>query len=125
MSQTTVKGKQNSVWLGRKGVPLRIVQEIQFDHTTKRYMHKPDTVLENETHKILWDFEIKTHHLIPVRRPHLVLINKRRVHLQSFKFYRYSEMKKKRNRKEIQILRPYQRTKNSVKHESDGDTNFS
>ena len=23
-------------------------------------MHKPESVLENETHKILWDFEIKT-----------------------------------------------------------------
>ena len=28
-------------------------------------------------HKILWDFEIKTDHLIPARRPDLVLINKK------------------------------------------------
>ena len=40
-------------------------------------MHKPESVLENETHKILWDFEIKTDHLIPARRPDLVLINKK------------------------------------------------
>ena len=25
-------------------------------------MHKPESVLKNETHKILWDFEIKTDH---------------------------------------------------------------
>ena len=40
-------------------------------------MHKPESVLENETHKILWDFEIKTDHLIPARRPDLVLINRK------------------------------------------------
>ena len=41
-------------------------------------MHKPESVLENETHKILWDFEIQTDHLIPARRPDLVLINKKK-----------------------------------------------
>ena len=41
-------------------------------------MHKPEPVRENETHKILWDFEIQTDHLIPARRPDLVLINKKR-----------------------------------------------
>ena len=29
-------------------------------------------------HKILWDFEIQTDHLIPARRPDLVLINKKK-----------------------------------------------
>ena len=38
-------------------------------------MHKPESVLENETHKIIWDFEIKTDHPILARRPDLVLIN--------------------------------------------------
>ena len=32
-------------------------------------MHKPKSVLENETHKILWNFEIQTDHLISARRP--------------------------------------------------------
>ena len=32
---------------------------IKFDHTDKLYMHKPETVFENETHKIIWDFEIQ------------------------------------------------------------------
>ena len=30
-------------------------------------MHKPEPVLENETHKILWDLEIQMAQLIPVR----------------------------------------------------------
>ena len=34
-------------------------------------MHKPESVLQNETYKILWDFEIETDHRISVRRPDL------------------------------------------------------
>ena len=40
-------------------------------------MHKPKSVLENETHKIRWDIEIKTDPIIPARRPDLVFINKK------------------------------------------------
>ena len=32
-------------------------------------MHNPAPVLENATHKLLWDFNTQTDHLIPVRRP--------------------------------------------------------
>ena len=39
-------------------------------------MLKPESGLENETKKILWNFEIETDHHIPVRGPNLVLINK-------------------------------------------------
>ena len=31
------------------------------------YTHKPEFVLENETHQIIWDFEIEMDHLIPAR----------------------------------------------------------
>ena len=30
-------------------------------------MYNPESVLENDTHKLLWDFEIKTGHLISAR----------------------------------------------------------
>ena len=33
---------------------------------------------ENETLKILWDFEIKTDHPVPARRPDLALINQKK-----------------------------------------------
>ena len=40
------------------------------DHICKWYLHKQESTLENETHKILWDFEIQTdHRIIPSRRP--------------------------------------------------------
>ena len=41
-------------------------------------MHKPEYVLEIETQKILWDFEIQTDHLIPTRRRNLLIGNKKR-----------------------------------------------
>ena len=41
-------------------------------------MHNPEPVLENDIHKLLWDFDIQTHHLILVRRPGLIIINKKK-----------------------------------------------
>ena len=41
-------------------------------------MHNPVPVLENDSHKLLWDFNIQTDHLIPDRRPDLIIINKRK-----------------------------------------------
>ena len=39
-------------------------------------MHNPAPVLENNTHKLLWDFDIDTDHLISARIPDLIIINK-------------------------------------------------
>ena len=41
-------------------------------------MHNPAHVLENDSHKLLWDFSILTDHLIPARRPDLIIIKKRK-----------------------------------------------
>ena len=41
-------------------------------------MHNPAPVLENDSHKLLWDINIQTNLLIPARRPELIIINKKR-----------------------------------------------
>ena len=41
-------------------------------------MHNPAAVLENDTHKLLWDFGIQTDHLILARRSDLTVINKQK-----------------------------------------------
>ena len=41
-------------------------------------MHKPAPVLENDTYKLLWDFDILTDHLISARKPDLIIINKKK-----------------------------------------------
>ena len=33
--------------------------KMKFDHTTKWYILKPESLQENETHKIFWNFEIQ------------------------------------------------------------------
>ena len=40
-------------------------------------MHNPVSVLKNDTHKLLWDFNIQTDHLISARRPLLIIIYKK------------------------------------------------
>ena len=48
------------------------------NNTNKWYMHNPAPVLENATHKLLWDFNIQTDHLIPAKRPDLIIMNKKK-----------------------------------------------
>ena len=47
-----------------KVIHMELCKKIHFGYTTKRYIHKPESVLENETHNILWDFDLKTNRLI-------------------------------------------------------------
>ena len=44
----------------------------------KWYMHNPESVLENETHKLLWDFEMQMDLLILARRTDHKIINKKK-----------------------------------------------
>ena len=39
-------------------------------------MRNPAPVLENYTHKLIWDFDIHTDPLIPARKPDLIIMNK-------------------------------------------------
>ena len=49
-------------------------------------MLKTESLREHETHEILWDFEIKTDHLIPARRTDMVSMNNEKItcHLAHF-----------------------------------------
>ena len=47
-----------------KVIQWEMCKKFKFDHTNKCYMHNPSSVLENETYKILWDFDIQTDRLI-------------------------------------------------------------
>ena len=53
-------------------------KKFKFDHSNKWYMHNPAPVTENDTHKLPWDFNIHTYHLIPARRPDLIIINNKK-----------------------------------------------
>ena len=75
MKKKEYKARHN--WVG-KVIHWEMCRKFQFDHTNKWYMHNPAPVQENDTHKLQWDFNIQTDHLIPARRPDLIIINKRK-----------------------------------------------
>ena len=42
-----------------KGIHWEMCKKFKFDHTNEWYMHNPAPVLENDTHKFLWDFDTR------------------------------------------------------------------
>ena len=66
----------------REGIHWELYKKFKFDHTNKCYMNNPESILENETHKILCDFEIQTNHLISARQPDIEIVNKKREHAE-------------------------------------------
>ena len=48
-------------WLG-KVIHWKFCKKLKYHYPNKLYMHKPESVFENETHKIFWDFEMQTAH---------------------------------------------------------------
>ena len=66
LAQKEYKTKHD--WVG-KVIHRELCKKFKFDHTkTNVYMHDPKTVMENETRKVLWDFEIQTDQLILARQ---------------------------------------------------------
>ena len=89
-------------------------------------MHNPESVLENETHKFPRDFEIQTDHLISVRRPKLIIINKKKRACKIVAFAvpadrRVKVKGSKKKDKYLDLARDLK--KKTIKHECDCDTN--
>ena len=61
-----------------KVVHWKLARKCNFEAGYKWYEHEPESVLENEDYKILWDFNIQTDHVIKARRPDLVVADKKR-----------------------------------------------
>ena len=68
--------KRRHDWLGKR-VHWEICHRLQFQTKEHWYEHVPETVLENNEFKLLWDFNIQTDHVIEARRPDLVIVNKK------------------------------------------------
>ena len=66
-----------SDWIG-KVIDREMCKKFKFDHRNKWYMHKPAPVLDNNTHKLLWDFYIQADHRISARRPDLIIFKKQK-----------------------------------------------
>ena len=75
--QAQKKYESRHDWVG-KVIHWELCKKLNFDHTTKWYMHKQESVKEKETQRIFWNFEIRTDQLIPTRRPGQVIVNKKK-----------------------------------------------
>ena len=95
-----------------------LCQEFKLVCTNKLYMHNQASVLKNEMHQLLWDFEIQTDRQISARRPELVIINKKKRTCRIDHRVKSKEIEKKD--KYLDLARELNKT---VEHESDCDTN--
>ena len=59
-------------------VHWKLARKCNFEAGDKWYEHGPESVLENEDYKILWDFSIQTDPVVEVRRLDLVAVDKRK-----------------------------------------------
>ena len=67
-------------WIG-KVIHCKMCKKLKFDHTNKWYMHNSESVLKNYKHKLLWDVDIQTDHLISAEtRPYDNQQKKKRKH---------------------------------------------
>ena len=60
-----------------KIVHWKLTRKCNFETGDKWYEREPESVLENEDYKILWDFSIQTDHVIEARRTDLVVVDKK------------------------------------------------
>ena len=88
-------------------------------------MHNPTPVLENDSHKLLWDFNIQTDHLIPARRPDLIIINKKKrtCKIVDFAVPADHRIKLKECEKKDKYLDLARELKKTVEHAGDNYTN--
>ena len=73
LAQTEYKIRHDNV---AKAVHWELCKKNGLDHVDKWYDHEPESVMENEECKILWDFTIQTDRMIGARRPDITIVNK-------------------------------------------------
>ena len=55
----------------------KFARKCNFEAEDKWYEHEPESVLDNEDYKILWDFSFQTDHVTEARTPDLVVVDKK------------------------------------------------
>ena len=75
--QTRKEYKTRHDWVGN------VIHGELCKKVNKWYMHNPESVLENETRELLWDFEIQTDPLNSSRQQELIIINNKKENLQN------------------------------------------
>ena len=74
LAQAEYKRKHDNV---ARAVHWDLAGKCGFQRDDRWFEHVPDSVLENDNYKLMWDCNIQTDHDIKARRPDLVVVNKR------------------------------------------------
>ena len=101
-------------------------KKFKFDHTNKWYLYNPAPVQENDTHKLLWDFDGQTDHVISTRTPNLRIINKKKRTCKIVDFAVPADPRKilKESENKDKYLDLARKLKKVVEHEGDNYTNW-
>ena len=80
-------------------------------------MHKPECVLGNEVHKLLWNFQIQTYPLISARRPNLRIFNEKKKTCRIVNFvvladHRVKLKEKKKKKQYLDLVREFRKLLN-------------
>ena len=114
----------DAVSISYSSIQWELCKWFEFSRVKKLYTHKPESVRENETPKILWDIEIQTRHPIPARRlDHIIIKNKKSCQLEDSVFIESLRMKiSKWNDGQISVFFPG--TQKAVEHEGECHGSF-
>ena len=64
-------------WVG-KVIDWELCKKLKFDYTNKWYMHNPESVLKNEMHRLLWEFDTEIGHIISAKQPDWMIVKKKK-----------------------------------------------
>ena len=71
LAQKECKQRHDSI---ERYVHWQFYEKLDFNRTSLWYEHEPESVIEDENFKILWDFNIKCNHMIEARRRDIMVI---------------------------------------------------
>ena len=74
LTQKDYKTRRN--WVV-KAIHWELCKKFKSEHTNKWYIHNIESLLENETYRLLRDFKIQTDYLISATQPDLIIVNKK------------------------------------------------
>ena len=103
LAQKEYKSRRH--WVGNV-IHWELSKTLKFANTTNWYIHEPESVLENESNKILWGIEIQSDHQILARRHRLCVDKqeKRTCQIEDFAVHTDDRVKMKKRKKTDKYL---------------------
>ena len=74
LAQRDNKRRHDSV---AKSVHWKLCEKHNFERKEKRYKHCPEGVVEDDDVKLIWDINIQCENVMEVKRPNLILVDKK------------------------------------------------